>query len=137
MRNEPYVEHINFSFKNLDLAVRFMNAALPEFKERGGGVRNGKRWVHLGTESSYIAMNEGEPVERTPFQYEGYNHIGIVVLDANVVAKRLLEAGFKRGYPTSKDTFRTREYFLDDEGNEYEFVQYLSEKEGERNLYED
>lgn len=137
MTDQAYVEHINFSFLNLDKAVEFIQAALPEFTERGGGVRNGKRWIHLGTELSYIAMNEGDPVERTPFQFEGYNHVGIVVPDAEAVANRLLEAGFKRGYPTTKDTFRIREYFLDHEGNEYEFVQYFSDKDEERNLYED
>lgn len=137
MKDQAYVEHINFSFLNLDKGVEFIQTALPEFTKRGGGVRNGKRWIHLGTESSYIAMNEGDPVERTPFQFEGYNHVGIVVPDAEAVANRLLKAGFKRAYPTTLDKFRIREYFLDHEGNEYEFVQYFSDKDEERNLYED
>jgi len=35
------------------------------------------------------------------------------------------------------EKYSSREYFLDDDGNEYEFVEYFSDDVAERNLYVD
>ena len=63
------------------------------------------------------------------------NHIGFVVEDAAAVSRRLLEAGYEQGATYLDHPHRHRYYFFDHDGNEYEFVQYLSEIPEERNEY--
>jgi hypothetical protein len=69
------------------------------------------------------------------YEKNGFNHIGFVVKDVDTLAKRLLEAGFQRDYPKEIEKFRIRDYFADSDGNQYEFVEYLSDKIEERNSF--
>jgi len=57
------------------------------------------------------------------------------VEDLSSISKSLKSAGFKRSYPKQIEKFRIRDYFYDPDGNEVEFVQYLSENIEERNSY--
>ena len=43
--------------------------------------------------------------------------------------------GYQRDYPKQVEQFRIRDYFADADGNQYEFVQYLSEVVSEKNSY--
>lgn len=65
-----------------------------------------------------------------------FNHLGFVVQNVEEIASNLLKYGYKRSYPKQVEQFRIRDYFMDADGNEYEFVQYLSEVVEERNSYE-
>jgi hypothetical protein len=56
------------------------------------------------------------------------------ILD-NTIAQRLLETGFKRDSPKEIEKFRIRDYFADADGNQYEFIEYLSGKIEERNSF--
>ena len=51
------------------------------------------------------------------------------------VVRRLLEAGYEQGATYVDHPHRHRYYFFDHDGNEYEFVQYLSDIPEERNEY--
>lgn len=132
-----YLEHANITVNNLEQAIQFFTTAFPHFEIRGEGVYNGRRWVHLGDQETYLALNQinGEINVKKDYQKTGINHIGFVVQHVNEVANRLLEAGFERDFPRQEEKFRIREYFADADGNEYEFVEYLSEKPEEKNLY--
>ena len=135
-----YMEHVNLSVNNLPEAVRFFETAFPEFEVRGGGEReNNTRWLHIGTQETYIALTEAPNDNQHEKDYDknGFNHVGFVVEDVAGIADRLLEAGFQRSYPLQEQRYRIRDYFMDAEGNEYEFVQYLSDKTEERNSYSD
>lgn len=131
---QAYLEHINISVVNIDSTLDFLKTALPDFDKRGGGMHKGRRWIHFGTENSYLAINE---TDGTGSASQRLNHIGFVVDDVEQVAKRLIEAGYKRSYPKTIHPFRIRDYFEDQDQNEYEFVQYLSEDPTERNDYSD
>ncbi len=139
MRTSAYLEHNNITVNNLDETVSFLKTAMPEFEIRGSGVHNGRKWIHIGTDESYLALNEAtlkyEEAER--YSGVGFNHMGFVVSDVEAVGKRLEDAGYERSYPLTKQKFRIRDYFLDGDCNEYEFIQYLSDKPMERNSYED
>ena len=139
MKTQAYLEHNNITVNNLDETTRFLQTALPEFEVRGGGIHNGRKWIHIGTDDSYLAVNEAviESEKAEPYSGVGFNHMGFVVDNVDAVGERLLKAGYKRNYPYTKQQFRIRDYFLDADGNEYEFVQYLSENATERNTYED
>jgi len=135
-----YIEHANITVNNLDNAIKFFKTAFPNFKIRGGGMDNGKEWIHLGDDSTYLALNAHQ--NRKNIRHEkdydknGFNHIGFVVCDVKSLAKRLLAAGYVRDYPKQVETYRIRDYFADADGNEYEFVQYLSDNIEERNSFE-
>lgn len=134
---KAYLEHANFTYSNLDGAVKFFQIAIPEFQIRHESVNNGRRWMHLGTDSTYLALNEAvEPIHREErYAKGGLNHLGFVVEDVEGIAERLLKNGYERSFSKEVEIFRIRDYFFDHEGNEYEFVQYLSEEPHLRNTY--
>ena len=137
--NAPYLEHLNITVLDVDAAIRFLKTAMPEFEIRGGGTgEKCKRWVHIGTEDSYLAIEDRgaqEPGPHQPYIHPGMNHIGFVTDDLDAVAGRLREAGYREGMSAMEHPHRRRIYFFDDDGNEYEFVEYLSTSPSERNDY--
>ena len=139
MNTQSYLEHNNITVNNLDEAIRFIQTAMPEFKIRGEGADEKRRWVHIGTDQSYIALTETTNSVTASENYltHGFNHMGFVVNDVKAVGKRLKEAGYKSNYPFTEHKYRLRDYYLDADGNEYEFIQYLTENSEERNSYID
>ena len=134
-----YMEHANITVSNLERSIQFFQTAFPDFKVRGGGTNNGKNWVHLGNDSTYLALNshvdQDIDLHEKNYDKNGYNHVGFVVEDVDKIADRLLAAGFKRDYPKQIEQFRIRDYFADDDGNEFEFVEYLTNDIEKRNSF--
>ena len=129
-----HLEHANLRVKNIDEAIKFLKTALPNFKVRGEGAAGGNRWVHIGTDYSYLALNEDprEPVRQGP----GLNHIGFVIDDSEAVRARLEKAGYREGFiPPESHPHHKRIYFHDGNNMEWEFVQYFSDDPAERNDY--
>ncbi len=135
----PFLEHVNITSTDVDETVRFLLTAMPEFSVRGGGEgEKAQRWVHVGTEDSYLCVEDRGATERgphEPYVHPGLNHIGFVVEDGEATAMRLAKAGFSQGSTYLDHPHRHRYYFFDHDGNEYEFVQYLSDRAEERNEY--
>ena len=76
------------------------------------------------------------PGPHEPYVHPGMNHIGFVVGDVGEVAERLTNAGYTPGMKALEHPHRKRIYFFDDDGNEFEFVEYLSADPEERNDYQ-
>lgn len=138
--NKPkmYLEHFNITVNDLQESVRFFQTAFPHFKIRGGSHDN-REWVHLGDEDTYIAINQAvqeDPKKVKNYDRTGINHLGFVVPDVAEVAKNLQENGYVRSSDKQEESFRIRDYFYDQDGNEFEFIQYLSDVAEERNSYE-
>jgi len=127
-----YLEHVNLTVANIDETMRFITTAFPEFTLRGEGTQEGNRWAHVGTESSYIALNESPKERESPGPL---NHLGFVVDDLSAVAQRLNGAGYEEGFQAPEHPHRTRRYFFDPDGIEWEFVEYHSADPAERNDY--
>jgi catechol 2,3-dioxygenase-like lactoylglutathione lyase family enzyme len=126
------LEHANLNVRSIDDAVRFLTTAFPEIRVRGEGVSNGRRWTHVGTEDNYVALNEtGDSVP------EGgtLNHLGHVVENVDSLAARMKAAGYREGFVAPPHPHRVRRYFHDADGNEWEFVEYLSKDPALRNDY--
>lgn len=135
------LEHANLVVRNVDETIRFLQAAFPDFRIRREGTGwRGERWAHVGTDETYIAVNESsaDPAEHwVPYAGKpGLNHLGYEVEDAEGVRQRLLAAGFQDSTVPNNHPHRKRVYFHDSEGNDWEFVQYLSDDPAERNDYE-
>ena len=131
-----YVEHVNISVRDVDKTIKFLLTALPDFRVRNdsGGP---KRCVHIGTDTTYLSINQMEEpdVDAFSFNHPGYNHIGFGVEDADALRERMLSAGYREGFVPEPHPFRKRVYFLDDDDLQYEFVQYYSNDFTERNDY--
>ena len=134
------LEHANLMVRDVDGMIRFLKTAFPEFEVRGGGRSNGRRWVHVGTEETYLALNEAsvEPAERwVPYSGRpGVNHLGYEVEDVAALRARLRAAGYRDSTVPNNHPHRKRVYFHDPEGNDWEFVEYSSALAAERNDYE-
>ncbi len=80
------LEHANLTVRDIDGMIRFLQTAFPEFRVRGEGKnRDGGRWVHVGTDQTYIALS---PAKREPEQHwmpyqgaPGVNHLAYEVDD--------------------------------------------------------
>jgi len=133
------LEHANFFVRDIDGMIRFLQTAFPEFRVRGEGICNGCRWVHVGTDETYLSLNQAhaEPKERwIPYRgLPGVNHLGYEVDNVEALCQRMKAAGYKESTPPNVHPHRKRRYFYDAEGNDWEFVQYLSHDPTERNDY--
>ena len=134
------LEHANLVVRDLDETIRFLRTALPALRVRGEGRSyGGARWVHLGTDESYLALSEAteQPAERwVPYAGKpGLNHLGFEVDDALALRERMRAAGYEDSTVPNEHPHRRRVYFHDAEGNDWEFVQYLSADPAERNDY--
>jgi catechol 2,3-dioxygenase-like lactoylglutathione lyase family enzyme len=134
------LEHANLAVQDVDRMIRFVCTAFPEFAVRAEGKNwSGLRWVHVGTQDTYLALNEApddpsaprSPYARTP----GLNHLGYEVDDADGLRRRMLAAGYRDSTVPNEHPHRKRVYFYDPEGNDWEFVEYLSEAAEQRNDY--
>lgn len=132
-----YLEHLNITVADIDKSISFFQTVFPFFKVRHDEGKGVDRWVHLGDDKLYIALQQGsKDVYRTKdYSRNGVNHIGFVVEDVKAIAERLLAKGYQRSYPISEEEFRYRDYFVDADGFEYEFIQYHSNKPEEKNKY--
>ena len=132
-----YLEHANLTVRSLDEAVRFVTTAFPHFTIRGQGTSNGRPWLHIGTDTTYLAFSESprDHPRRDPYDDPGFNHLGFVVEDASAVEAALRDAGYREGIHVDPHPHRKRVYFHDADNNEWEFVEYLSDQPEERNEY--
>ena len=135
------LEHANLAVRDVDGALRFIQTAFPDFRVRSEGKTwNGRRWLHVGTQETYLALNEATdaPAEAwVPYGGKpGLNHLGYEVDDAEEVRRRLATAGYRDSTVPNDHPHRKRVYFHDAEGNDWEFVEYLSDDPAERHDYE-
>ncbi|MFQ5624024.1 MAG: VOC family protein [Paracoccaceae bacterium] len=136
------LEHANITVPDIDAAIAFLMALEPAFRVRhDSGSQGDYRWVHVGTDDSYVALEE--PHEPTPdasmarrYTDFGINHTGWVVDDIEAACARLDAAGYTQGYQSEAHRFRIRKYYLDAAGFEWELVQYLSDRPQERASYD-
>ncbi len=135
------LEHANLIVTDIDGIVRFLKTAFPEFRVRHDGISSdNRRWVHIGTDDTYLAFYQADAgAQRNWIPYSGVpgvNHLAYEVDDVDAVRYRLEANGFRESTPSNSHPFRKRVYFFDSEGNDWEFVEYLSDDPAERNDYE-
>lgn len=134
------LEHANITVTSIERTRAFLQLAMPEIRIRGGGPRvQGGYWQHIGTDDSYIALQEeaqSNHSNRQAYIDIGTNHLGITVDDIQGVCQRLAANGYKRSEYGVEEAGRTSVYFYDADGLEWEFVQYHSNDIALSNSYE-
>lgn len=134
------LEHANLSVHDLDGVIRFLLTAFPEFRIRHDTTEaDGSRWVHVGCEETYIALTQASPqAEKRGKPYKGrpgLNHLAFEVDDVAALRDRLSAAGYQDSTFPNAHPYRQRVYFYDPDGNDWEFVQYLSDDREKRHDY--
>lgn len=135
-----HLEHINLVVKDIPKMLAFYQAAFPHWsiRDQGIGTWYGKsrRWLHFGNDYQYIAFSdngEGENRDLSGHQV-GLAHFAYVTHEIEALTARLINSGFPVSNDGSNEPFRRNVYFIDPEGFEVEFVQYLSDDPELRNL---
>ena len=134
------LEHANISSTHPEELTHFLQTAFPDFRVRGKGSGTGGRpWCHVGNDDFYIAITTvSETTDRAPYSNStGFNHLGWEVDDVVALEARMADAGYTPNLKEHHHPARLRTYFHDPDGNDWEFVQYLSEDPTERNDYSD
>ena len=136
------IEHANITVPSIDTALEFIPIVAPDFTIRRDEVsERGYRWVHVGNEQSYFALQEPHPGFEPQSPHEAYrnfgvNHLCLTIDDAAAVEKLLLQNGYKPNGPMIEETYRKRIYFYDHTGIEWEMIEYLSDLPDKKYLYE-
>lgn len=135
------LEHANLTCASIDEMLAFVQAAAPDWTVRGEDrpVAETRRWLHVGDDETYLALEEREPNSPSPhvtYEHHGLNHLGMVVDDMAALDARMEAGGYRRGAMWDNDV-RLRHYWFDPDGNEWEFVEYLSDDPARMHSYDD
>ncbi len=140
MKNQKtYLEHANITTSRIEDSLKFFSIIFPKFYIRNEGETDNGKWCHFGNEYFYIALNQRKDRAKVSINYDknGINHLGFVVQNLKEIGIQLKKLDYERSYPIVKHPFRRREYFYDSDGNDYELIEYFSDKNEERNDYSD
>ena len=134
------LELANLCVSDIEGMIKFLQTALPDFIIRHDETDNeGDRWVHIGNDQTYIALNNSTQKDSTDWApYSGMpggNHLGYMVDSVEQVRSRLRAAGYTESTVENNHPFRKRLYFYDPEGRDWEFVEYHSDDVKKRNDY--
>jgi len=142
----PKLEHANLVVTAIEPTVAFLTAAFPGWRVRGRGGQPfagmARQWVHVGDDDFYLALTAYDlsPEEKGRQRdlngaAPGLAHMGFEVPSLDDVVARLKASGFEPHHLGADHPHRRNIYYLDGEGLEFEFTEYLSRKPEEKNSY--
>jgi hypothetical protein len=102
------LEHANLTVCDIEGMIRFLQTAFPEFRVRGEGKsRDGSRWVHMGTDETYIALSPANAKpEKSWTPYRGLPG----VRSAPIISCRISSTCSKRPEFRRLGVFQARSY---------------------------
>lgn len=125
-----YVEHVNITVPDPRKTAALLSELFGWHTRWEGAAQNGGYTVHVGNETSYMALYTGpggaahqRQADDSYLQVAGFNHIGIVVEDLAAMEAKVKAKGFathSHAYYEPGQRF----YFNDDDGVEYELISY-------------
>jgi catechol 2,3-dioxygenase-like lactoylglutathione lyase family enzyme len=136
------LEHLNLVVKDMAQTLRFYQAAFPHWRIRGKGndqwYGTKRQWLHFGDDYQYLTFNDNGQGENRNIEshHLGLAHFAFITGNISCVIQRLAQAGFMVNNSITEAPYRKNCYFIDPNGYEVEFVEYLSDVPAERNLYE-
>ncbi|MCW8877765.1 MAG: VOC family protein [Kangiellaceae bacterium] len=133
------LEHLNLVVSDLENSLHFYQAAFPHWRVRSRGESQwygvNRNWLHFGDDYQYLTFNDDGVEENRDLtgHQVGLAHFAFVTNNLQAVIDRLADAG----YPINKDgadnKYRRNVYFIDPDGYEIEFVEYISDIPAQRN----
>ena len=134
------LEHLNLVVRDIPATLKFYQAAFPHWRVRDAGESQwyGKerKWVHFGDDYQYLTFNDngiGNNRDLSGHQ-TGLAHFAFVSGNLGALVERLAKAGFGVDKDGADEPFRKNVYYIDPNGFEVEFVEYLSDIPDQRNL---
>ncbi len=138
----PRLEHANIILAEIEPTLNFLKAAFPMWSVRGGGKDEWygypREWLHFGGEDTYLTLNsngQGKLPHREDY-HQGMAHLCFEVSSVVRLTERLEQAGFTPSHHGTPHPHRRNVYYIDDQGLEFEFVEYFSDLPEEKNLYQ-
>ncbi|MEH6607988.1 MAG: VOC family protein [Halioglobus sp.] len=134
------LEHLNLVVRDIPETLKFYQAVFPHWRvrETGAGDWFGKprKWLHFGDDYQYLTLNDNGEGDNRDLQghQTGLAHFGFVIENMDEVINRLATAGYPIGKDGAEERYRKNVYFMDPNGFEVEFVEYLSDLPEQRNL---
>ena len=134
-----HLEHLNLVVRDIPKTMIFYKAAFPHWRIRSQGRADWygveRNWVHFGDDYQYLTFNDdgtGDNRDLSGHQ-TGLAHFAYATADLQAVIDRLEASGFAIAKDGADNQFRKNVYFIDPNGFEVEFVEYLSDLPEERN----
>ena len=134
------IEHLNLVVRDIPATLKFYQAAFPHWRIRdedeGEWSGKSRKWLHFGDDYQYLAFGDngvGDNRDLSGHQ-TGLAHFAFVVSNLDALIDRLAEAGFGVDKEGADEPYRKNLYFIDPNGFEVEFVEYLSDIPEQRNL---
>jgi len=133
------LEHVNLVGTNIERSLNFYQAAFPHWKVRAEGVGEwfgkSRSWIHFGDDYQYLAISDFGEGENRDIQGHsvGLAHLAFAVNDLDSLIARLKKAGYEISSPGAEAAYRKNIYFMDPDGFEIEFTEYLSDIPNKRN----
>ncbi len=125
------LEHANISVTDPERSAELLIQML-SWHERWRGPSQKHGWtIHVGDETSYIALYTGDHVKGDYAKGQPLNHLAFTVDDLDAAEKVVANAGLK---PFGHDDYDPgkRFYFFDWDGIEFEVVSYAQTAAGDR-----
>ncbi|MEL6609433.1 MAG: VOC family protein [Pseudomonadota bacterium] len=122
------LEHVNMTVPDNAKTAAWMQDVFGwHIRWQGDGMGGAGSTIHVGTDTSYIALyspnGDTQPTVDTYHTSAGLNHVALVVDDLDAAEDRVKAAGFTPQSHADYEPGR-RFYFYDDDGLEFELVQY-------------
>lgn len=121
------LEHVNYTVTDARRTTDWLCDLFGWHIRWQGEAINGGYTYHVGTDSHYVAVFQPKEVTPNPgSNYDtaaGLNHIAVTVDDIDAMEAKVKAAGFEPGKHADYEPGR-RFYFHDQDGIEYEIVQY-------------
>ncbi len=108
------IEHVNITVPNIDAAIKFLKTIAPDFVIRKDeNPPDNYRWVHIGNEMYYFALQEPhlgtEPTKQLQsYKNYGINHIALVVTNIQEIEEKLTAQGYRKSIGTPTELHRKR-----------------------------
>ncbi|RYV02333.1 glyoxalase [Shewanella sp. OPT22] len=137
------LEHVNVVVRDIPETLTFYQAAFPHWKVRGGGsgewYGKPRKWVHFGDDYHYLAFSDHGKTAARDLKGDqvGLAHYAFTVSNLEALIQRLQNAGYQVAIWGGNDDTQKSVYFIDPNGIEVEFVQYLVDLPELRNQYVD
>jgi catechol 2,3-dioxygenase-like lactoylglutathione lyase family enzyme len=121
------LEHTNYTVSDPAKTAAWMTELFGWRIRWQGAAKDGGYTIHVGTEDRYLALYAPHaPLDAKTSSYTtvaGLNHLAVVVDDIDAAEAAIKAKGFRTGNHADYEPGR-RFYFHDEDGIEYEVVQY-------------
>ncbi len=117
------IEHANLTVSDIDRSSALFQKLLGWHERWRGPARDGGETIHVGDETTYLALYTDRQEHGRYAKGQPLNHVGLLVDDLGAAEEVVLEAGLK---PFGHDDYEPgrRFYFFDWDGIEFEMVSY-------------